>query len=278
MYLKYTLSGYLYISSEDDCHAIVDAMLATGYSEDFCIAQDFSPEFVSRLMEAGFLVMSMKLEEETEEIEETEDENDEPASATQPASASQPAPVSKPFYILLPKLHLERSALFFKNLHVKKSIRRYLNRYELRADAEFDRILDRCVEKHGGDWLTPPLVECIKKIRQSASNHQSSESPAPGINPQPLEPRPYVYPTSFALYRDGELVAGEFGVVYDNVYTSYSGYYDEDNAGTVQLILTTRYLQEHGFSFFDMGMPLDYKTDMGAIDITPEEFVRLFRG
>jgi Leu/Phe-tRNA-protein transferase len=276
MQLRYTISGYLFISPEDDCHAIVDAMLLTNYNEEFCVAQDFSPDFVSKLMEAGFLVMSMKLEEETEEIEETEDEteeteetedeNDEPTSATQP------------FYILLPKLHLERSALFFKNLHVKKSIRRYLNRYELRADAEFDRILDRCVEKHGGDWLTPPLVECIKKIRQSASNHQSSESPAPGINPQPLEPRPYVYPTSFALYRDGELVAGEFGVVYDNVYTSYSGYYDEDNAGTVQLILTTRYLQEHGFSFFDMGMPLDYKTDMGAIDITPEEFVRLFRG
>jgi len=36
-------------------------------------------------------------------------------------------------------------------------------------------------------------------------------------------------------------------------------------------------LQEHGFSFFDLGMPLKYKSDLGAVDITPEEFVRLFR-
>jgi Leu/Phe-tRNA-protein transferase len=86
-----------------------------------------------------------------------------------------------------------------------------------------------------------------------------------------------VRPESFALYRDGNLVAGEFGVRSGRVYTSYSGYYDENNAGTVQLILTARYLQERGDAFFDLGMPLDYKTDLGATDISPEEFVKRFR-
>ena len=84
-------------------------------------------------------------------------------------------------------------------------------------------------------------------------------------------------PVSFALYREGKLAAGEFGVVAGRVYTSYSGYYDEDNAGTVQLILTTRYLLERNFAFFDLGMPLPYKTDLGAVDISPEAFVALFR-
>jgi len=231
MYLKYTVSGHLFISPEDDCRFIVDAMLATGYNEEFCLAKDFSPDFAARLMEAGFLVMSADIAGEDGQ---------------------------KPFYILLPKLHLERSALFFENLHIKKSIRRLLNRYELKADAEFDRIIDRCVSKHGDDWLTPPLVECIKKIRAESADVRA-------------------YPSSFALYRNGELVAGEFGVICGKVYTSYSGFYDEDNAGTVQLILTTRYLQEQGFAFFDLGMPMDYKTDLGARDIYPDEFVKLFR-
>jgi len=143
-------------------------------------------------------------------------------------------------------------------LHIKKSIRRFLNRYELRMDTDFDLIIDRCVEKHGGDWLTPPLVECIKEIRQS---------PAVGG----------VHPASFAVYRDGKIAAGEFGIVCGGVYTSYSGFYEEDNAGTVQLIQTAKYLQEHGFSFFDLGMPMDYKTDLGAVDISPKEFVQVFR-
>jgi len=244
MYLRYTAIGWLYISPADDCKAIVDAMLAIDYCEEFCVAEGFNTEFTARLMEAGFLVMSINIGEE-----------------------------DKPHYIMLPKLHIERSALFFENLHIKKSIRRFLSRYELRADVEFDRIIDRCVEKHNAEWLTPALVECIKKIRRSALDR----SAANGGAKTGLEPAPHAYPASFALYRDGKLAAAEFGVVCGRVYTSYSGFYEENNAGTVQLILTARYLQEHGFSFFDLGMPMDYKTDLGAEDISPQEFVRLFR-
>jgi len=247
MVLKYTLSGYIYISASDDCNSTVDAMLATNYNEEFCIAENFNPEFIARLMEAGFLMMSMNLSKEN------------------------------PFYIALPKLHLVRSALFFENLHVKKSIKRLLNMknspYQLCFNTDFDHILDRCVEKHGADWLSPPLVDSIKKIRLSAN---SCILPQLGVSGLQL-PVSKAYPTSFALYRDGKLVAGEFGVIYGKVYTSYSGFYDEDNTGTLQIILTTRYLQENGYSFFDMGMPLDYKTDLGAVDISPEEFVKLFR-
>ncbi|MDR1253103.1 MAG: GNAT family N-acetyltransferase [Treponema sp.] len=240
MYLRYTSTGYLMISPADDPHRIVDAMLATGYDEEFCIALDFSPEFVARLMEAGFLVMSTEISDGADTAEETA-------------------------CVLLPKLHLVRSVLFFENLHIKRSIRRFLTRYELRPDADFDAILDRCVQIHGGEWLTPPLVESIRKIREKAG-------------PAPDRPEAAARPVSFALYRDGKLTAGEFGVTVGRVYTSYSGYYDENNAGIVQLILTTRYLQERNFAFFDLGMPLDYKTALGAVDISPEEFVTLFRG
>jgi len=235
MLLRYTQTGFLIILPEDDPAEIVDAMLETDYDEEFCVSFDFDPDFIAGLMKAGFLVMSAKFHSPEDDglLEE------------------------EPVYIPLPKLHLVRSALFFDNLHVKKSIRRYLGRYELRPDADFDLILDRCVEMHGDEWLTPPLVACIREIRRD---------------------RPHdVYPTSFALYRDGELVAGEFGVKVGRVYTSYSGYYDESNCGTVQLVLTTRYLQDHGYAFFDLGMPLDYKNSLGAVDISPQEFVKLFR-
>jgi len=238
--IKYTASGHIFITPADDCREVVDAMLETDYSEEFCLAAAFEPGFIAKLMEAGFLVMSANLSEE------------------------------EPFYILLPKLHYTRSVLFYENLHIKRSARRFLNRYELKADADFDRIIDRCVGKHGPDWLTPPLVECIKIIRRNAAADRSI--------PENLTPVPYAYPASFALYRDGKLAAGEFGVVCGKVYTSYSGFYEETSAGTVQLIKTTRYLQENGFSFFDMGMPLDYKTALGATDIGQGEFVRLFRG
>jgi len=256
MILHYTETGFLVIMPRDNPGRIVDAMLETGYNEEFCLALDFSPDFIARLMAAGFLVMSAKFENAEEPQPSPPGEgsplDEDAAESPEPAAAD---PVLQ--YILLPKLHLIRSALFFDNLHIKKSVKRFLNRYELRYDSDFDFIVNRCQEIHGDDWLTGPLVSAIRKIRQKKLHG--------------------AYPTSFALYRDDKLVAGEFGVKVGNVYTSYSGYYDESNAGTVQLILATRYLREHGFAFFDLGMPLDYKTDLGATDISPEEFVALFR-
>lgn len=219
----------------DDCAETVDAMLKTGYCEEFCLALSFDPVFIAGLMAAGFLVMSAPLAD---------------------------APQREPHYVVLPKLHLERSALFFPDMRETKTARRLLSRYELRFDPEFDRIMDRCVEVHGGDWLTPPLLESIRQVRAL-----SDKGRTPGG----------VRPVSFGLYRDGRLVAGEFGMLAGRVYTSYSGCRDENSAGTVQLILTGRWLRDQGFAFWDLGMPLDYKDRLGAMNIPPERFVPLFR-
>jgi len=235
MFLHYTADGFLVILPEDDPCRVVDAILGTGYSEEFCLSLNFDPGFIARLMKAGFLVMSVKLADSEEGAPSEKDDH----------------------FILLPKLHLTRSILFFDKLHIKNSIRRHLNQFELRFDADFDYIINRCIAVHGDEWLTPPLVDAIKNIRHNKLHG--------------------VYPASFALYRDGKLVAGEFGVISGGVYTSYSGYYDENNAGTVQLILAARYMEKHGFAFFDLGMPLDYKTALGAIDVSPQEFVDFFR-
>jgi Leu/Phe-tRNA-protein transferase len=230
--LRYVPGGYVVIFPQDDLEGVVDMLLETDYAEDFCLAADFDPLFVAALMEAGFLVMSAEAAEASSEEEGSR-------------------------YLLLPKLHQVRSVLFFEDLHVKRSIRPLLSRYELGVDRDFDRILDRCVAIHGDDWLTAPLRESIRAIRKLR--------------------HPRVRPLSFGLYREGQLKAGEFGIAVGRVYTSYSGYYDERNAGTVQMILMTRYLRDAGFAFLDLGMPLDYKDLLGARNIDPRSFVEYFR-
>jgi Leu/Phe-tRNA-protein transferase len=234
--IHYLPSGHIYLDPESNCDLIVDFMLETDYKEDFCVGKDFDEEFINRLMEAGFLVMSAAYFDDPPKDGDNETKN--------------------PFYILFPKLHLVRSALFFPELHVKKSIRRFLSHYELKVDTDFDLILDKCVQTHGADWLTPPLVKTLKGMRRG-------KFPAK--------------PVSFALYREGELKAGEIGISMGRVYTSYSGYHEEDNAGTVQIILMIQWLEENGFSFLDFGMPLEYKTTLGATNLNPHHFVKLFR-
>lgn len=238
MYLRYTESGHVLIAPHDNLERVVDALLATDYNEEFCLAVDFNPSFIASLMTAGFLVMSVK-----QEYREPHED--------------------APEFILLPKLHLVRSVLFFPDLHIKRSLKSRLSRYELRVNTDFDVIVNRCIAIHGDAWLTEPLVRNIKRIRRVRFPH--------------FHPASQAHPISFGVYRDGILRAGEFGVLVGGVYTSYSGYYDEVSAGTVQIILMTQYLRDNGFAFLDLGMPLDYKADLGALNIDPHLFVKLFR-
>ena len=59
--LRFNDYGMILIYPEDDCDEVVDSMLEINYQEDFCLAFNFDPLFVARMMEAGFLVMSVDL-------------------------------------------------------------------------------------------------------------------------------------------------------------------------------------------------------------------------
>jgi Leu/Phe-tRNA-protein transferase len=222
--VRMTRSGFVYLKKGDDLFALADVLADMPDAGESCVSDCLESGFVADLCAAGFLVMSYQTGSRV---------------------------------LLYPKYHNSRSALFFENLHVSASVRRFLPRYEICFDRDFDGIVDKCVVKHGGQWLTEPLLAAIREIRRAG------DSP--------------VKPVSFGLYRDGELKAGEFGVIVGRVYTSYSGYYEENSAGRVQMILTARYLKQNGFAFWDLGMPLPYKNTLGAVDIDAQEWTRRFR-
>ncbi len=259
--LRYTPSGHALILPGDEPDAVVDALLETAYAEEFCLSPSFDPPFLESLMAAGFLVMSLRLQE-----------------SGGPGSA-----------ILLPKLHLERAVLDPGELRESRSVRRLLPRYELRSDVALETVIGRCAAVHGEDWLTEELRAAFRGMRApgarmarqaaaaapeaalagtaAAAPAEASASPT-GASARLL---------SFGLFRDGRLVAGEFGAVAGGVYTSYSGYRDENSAGTVQMVLTGRLLREAGFAFWDLGMPMEYKTALGARSLDRAAFVARFR-
>jgi len=172
--------------------------------------------------------------------------------------------VPKARTILLPKLHLQRLVLRPQDFHEPRSVKRLLGQYELRPYADFDTILRACVQTHGDDWLTPELCSILSELNDTPRIELKKGAP---------EARP----VSFGLFREGNLVAGEIGVIVGRAYTSYSGFRFEDSAGTVQLVLTGRYLEESGFPLWDLGMPIAYKERLGARTVDRPEFISLFR-
>jgi Leu/Phe-tRNA-protein transferase len=240
--LRFTDSGHIFIGPGDDPQIIASLLDLIAYGEEFCLALDFSAPFIARLMAAGFLVMS--------EI---------------------PGDKEGGRAILLSVMHLKRSVLFFDKLHEGRTVKRLIPRYELRAeglDGEpgpettpgslFKAVLEHCVRVHGEGWLTPALRRSFLALGPAAESR---------------DPRMAV----FGLYREGRLVAGEFGAVAGRVYTSYSGYKEENSAGTVQLVLAGRRLRDSGFAFWDLGMLLPYKEKLGARAVDRGEFLDRFR-
>jgi len=234
--MKTSSTGHILLEPEKDVGIVVDWLIANDYFDDFCLCLNMEGTFVSRLMAAGFLVMSTRMR------------NAGVGLCT----------------VLLPKLHRQRLVVRPAAVHEPRSIRHLLGRYELRPLADFETILQGCVQTHGDDWLTPELCSILLDMHRI-----SMKTPDSAI--------PVARPISFALYREGALVAGEFGIRAGNAYTSYSGFRLENSAGTVQLVLTGRYLKESGFSLWDLGMPMDYKERLGAKMVERSEFIALFR-
>ena len=232
MYYLETISAYL-IYPKDDADRIIDYLVSTSSEEEFCICPTIDAEYLKKLIYSGFLIMSMQGQIQT------------------PYG-------NKDHIFFIPKIHYLRSVLHWENLHITRTVRRLLKKYRLTTEVPLRTIMDLCVETHGSDWLTPPLLEMLENLGSEKNNHHLSLQ-------------------AFGLYRDNELVAGEFGTRVGKIYTSYSGFYRENSAGTVQMVLTAQYLQDQGFAFWDLGMPLPYKDRLGAINITRDEFVELFR-
>ncbi|GHV85217.1 hypothetical protein AGMMS50230_08250 [Spirochaetia bacterium] len=160
-----------------------------------------------------------------------------------------------------PENRTDRTVLFFNKLHIGKTIRRHLktysDRYELRINRDINPVINRCIEKYGNGMLTHALCHYFNALG-------NTNSP--------------VQPVSFQLLRDQVVVAGDIGVLHGGIYTSYSGYHDEPSAGTAQIILTARYLEKNGLAFMDFG-PLagcNYKLQLGGKVFDFREFRSLY--
>jgi Leu/Phe-tRNA-protein transferase len=159
---------------------------------------------------------------------------------------------------LVAKLHAERAALDPRLVHVSHTAKRESSSYSLGVNNRFDEVLEACAATHGEGWLTPALRSCFKELFLTRAERSARFA-------------------SFELYDGPDLVAGEIGIFVGAAYTSLTGYRSAAGAGTVQLAATGRWLEAVGIRLWDLGMPLEYKTALGARLFSRRDFLALFR-
>ena len=169
-----------------------------------------------------------------------------------------------PVYCLLPKLHFQRSVISLTNWEGRKVRRKNNRSYELCLDQQFDSVIAGCMQQHGArSWIHPPLLKALRDL------HFFGSCICPNSCPVRVH--------SVGLVRNGELVAGEIGCTVGSVYTSMTGFYRESGTGSIQLALLGQHLKARGFALWDLGMQMDYKTDLGAVCMSRVDFLHAFR-
>lgn len=166
-------------------------------------------------------------------------------------------------YVLLPKLHEVRCVMdstTLEHLHIEKNARRRARRFRMTRGHAFSEVIAGCIEQHGESWLHPPMQALLQACQSL---------------PQLPPPLSAVKITSWEVWEEGQLAAGELGAIVGRRYMSLTGFSRVSGAGTVQLLATGRILHRQGALLWDLGQEMPYKTQLGASGMARDEFLKL---
>lgn len=178
--------------------------------------------------------------------------------------------------MLLPKLHIERCVISWKDFHISKSVRKKGKKWNMSVNQDFDGVVQGCRTQHGISWLYPSIVTSFKAIHNLAEEGLKSMIISPDGKLKGYRPV-RIYSIEIWSCETGQLVAGELGYTVGDIYTSLTGFSNEDSAGSVQLAALGMLLQQQGFRMWDLGMDLEYKKKLGAHLMKREIFVEEVR-
>jgi leucyl/phenylalanyl-tRNA--protein transferase len=138
-----------------------------------------------------------------------------------------------------------------ESAHVPKRVRTYARRdgVTTRFDTDIEAIIEGCQLGHEDSWLTPGLVELYMSLADMG------------------------FVTSVGTYIDGNLVAGNWGLLIGSTYGLQSMFHTENHAGAVAMAAAVDRLAEtDGWELIDVGQVTPNFERFGAFECTIEDF------
>lgn len=147
-----------------------------------------------------------------------------------------------------------RAVLFPETVHVSRSLKRRLNRGDLRvsADEDFSAVIEACAaprEGQHGTWLTPEMRDAYTRLHRMNLAH------------------------SIEVRRDGALIGGVYGVSLGGAFFGESMFSLEREGSKVALVILCRQLQRWGYGLVDCQVQSAHLSRMGAVELPREVFL-----
>ena len=148
-----------------------------------------------------------------------------------------------------------RGVLPLDQFHVPRSLEKFIRKqpFEITRDRAFRRVMEGCAapgRRRGETWIAPEFIEAYTRLHKLGHAH------------------------SVECWSGGELVGGIYGVSVAGLFAGESMFHRATNASKVALCHLVAHLRARGFVFFDIQMVTPATRQLGAIEISREEYLK----
>jgi leucyl/phenylalanyl-tRNA--protein transferase len=149
-----------------------------------------------------------------------------------------------------------RGILPLERLHVSRSLRRSIRRFEVRVDTAFDRVVAGCADPgREGRWITPSVARAYRELHRLGWAH------------------------SVETWADGELAGGLYGVAIGGLFAGESMYSARTDASKVAVAALVEMLAADPTGpaserLLDVQWRTDHLAHLGVIEVPREEYLR----
>lgn len=150
----------------------------------------------------------------------------------------------------------ERFVIFPKEVHVSRSMKKYMKKHELKVmlNRDFADTMHRCRVKREfeeGTWISDEMEEAYFRLHQAG------------------------YAVSVEVLEDGVLAGGLYGVSIGRCFFGESMFSERENGSKTALIAFARFLVQNRFLFIDCQFHTEHLESMGGRYISFEEYDRM---
>lgn len=152
----------------------------------------------------------------------------------------------------------KRGVLFFKDLHVSRSLRKEIKKtkLEIRTNTAFKEVINACAKAtnrgaNNGTWITKEMINGYINLHKAG----------------------YAY--SVETYLGNKLVGGLYGVRIGDFISGESMFYAVENASKIALVWLIESLKDTPVTWLDCQMVTPHMKSFGAGEITRKRFLKL---
>ncbi|MFO0866883.1 MAG: leucyl/phenylalanyl-tRNA--protein transferase [Gemmataceae bacterium] len=148
-----------------------------------------------------------------------------------------------------------RAVFDLSDFHVPRRLARTIRSGKFRntINHDFPGVIRGCADRDEGTWITSEMMRCYEAMHRQGHVH------------------------SVETWIGDELVGGIYGVAIGGFFGGESMFCRETDASKVALVALVHHLQERGFALFDSQILNDHTRNMGAVEISRDEYLKRLR-